>query len=209
MEIFNNLYYNSYQGGNMMPEDIEKLFIEDCISKKLISKGVHNRAARRKGFRGKVMFPVDLLKGKEKKAYMGNSDVVTYNLYDNIMPYDDFKKLDKDEKRKVLSEYLKRFSREEIISVWNVSKQTIYDLTYKLSLTQKRIINVPSKEMVDKKVAIKEKKAEIKKTPTAEFNISLSGNMPGKQIKERLSKILEFIEDNQNFSITFEIKENF
>lgn len=74
----------------MMPEDIGKLFIEDCISKKLISKGVHNRAARRKGFRGKVMFPVDLLKGKEKKAYMGNSDVVTYNLYDNIMPYDDF-----------------------------------------------------------------------------------------------------------------------
>jgi len=63
------------------------------------------------------MFPVDLLKGKEKKAYMGNSDVVTYNLYDNIMPYDDFKKLDKDEKRKVLSEYLKRYSREEIISV--------------------------------------------------------------------------------------------
>lgn len=75
----------------MMPEDIGKLFIEDCISKKLISKGVHNRAARRKGFRGKVMFPVDLLKGKEKKAYMGNSDVVTYNLYDNIMPYGDFK----------------------------------------------------------------------------------------------------------------------
>lgn len=59
-----------------MSENITKIFYQEAQDKKRTGRGIYNRASRTG--KGKGYMPVDLLSGKAKEEYMGNSEVITY-----------------------------------------------------------------------------------------------------------------------------------
>lgn len=109
---------------------IERMFYEDVRDKKVTARGIHNRALRKKGFRGGVRFPSDSLSTKEKKQL--NGKVVTYNLfYEGIPPYEDFKKnLTTEQKIQAMNYWLnvKHYDKNYILEQWgvDVKKQQHY-----------------------------------------------------------------------------------
>lgn len=106
-------------------------FIKDSAEKKMVARNAKHRASRKKGFKGKITFPSDFLKGKEKKLYtnlLNNGKAVTYNMYDTIISYQDFLLLDSENRKKHLEEYCSRFPTSTIASFWNVKRETLYNL---------------------------------------------------------------------------------
>lgn len=64
--------------------DIERLLMEENREKKRTASGVFHRASRLGYIRGGIKTQVDYLKGKEKKKYMGNGEVMESNIYDDV-----------------------------------------------------------------------------------------------------------------------------
>ena len=63
-----------------MSENITKIFYQEAQDKKRTGRGIYNRASRTG--KGKGYMPVDLLSGKAKEEYMGNSEVTRYFIND-------------------------------------------------------------------------------------------------------------------------------
>ena len=106
-----------------MSEDIKKTFNEEVREKKRTANGVHGRCGRKAK---KVSTPVDLLTGKERRAYEGTSPVTVSSIYDTIIPLEEFKSLPKSKKMVYLYEYRKRFPARVIAKEWNLSEKSIY-----------------------------------------------------------------------------------
>ncbi len=60
--------------------DCESIFAEDVAEKKKTGRGMYGKTAFTRNRNGGM--PSDMLKGKELRKYMGNSEVTTYNLND-------------------------------------------------------------------------------------------------------------------------------
>ena len=108
-----------------MSEDIKRIYEQDIREKKQIGRGARSRTGKQ-GHVGKMRTPADLLTGKEKKAYTQSSTISTSNLYDQIMPLEDFKSLSKQKKMLVLDAYRRRFTTKEIAAQWSLSDKTLY-----------------------------------------------------------------------------------
>ena len=155
------------------------LFDEEVRNKRSGLSGVRAKTGKR-GYTGVIRFPSDLLRGKEKRLYRGTGKVVSYNMYDTIMPYAQFRILSDEEQKKTLEEYRIRFSNKEIQKFWDMSTYEYYNKTVKrLGIkTEERQSRKGIKKEVAAKVAIKENKEipkeEIKETieePKEETNL--------------------------------------
>lgn len=59
-----------------MSENITKIFYQESLDKKRTGRGIYNRASRTG--KGNGYMPHELLTGKAKEEYMGNSEVIRY-----------------------------------------------------------------------------------------------------------------------------------
>lgn len=103
-------------------KDIERLFNEEIHEKKVNGYGVHNRAPRKSGLRHAVMTHVDMLTGKEKREYTKGGIIVESNLYDNIIPFEEFEKLPATTKKDIILRWDKNgFMPKQIKPIWGKS----------------------------------------------------------------------------------------
>ena len=116
--------------------ELTKLFIEDSIEKKVIARGANNRASRKRGFRGAVLMPHDILSASEKrKRTMESKKIInSYNMYDTIIEYSEFKKLDERDKARHVKNYRLRFTAKEIALEWKISTTMFYNIQKKLNV---------------------------------------------------------------------------
>lgn len=201
--------------------DIKRLFNEDIRDKKTTARGVHNRTGTR-GYVGKMKFPSDFLKGKEKKAYKGAGKVKTYSMYDNIIDYTSFLSLSEEEQYKYLTNYRERFSNKEIMDKWGIGNNTYYRLTDKLGV--KKLRRGKRKGSTKAKSTVKETKSyDTSELPTPEevkgkevvlkeksngMTLAVNGVYSAEEIVRRIEKFGIILSDESSkFRISLTISE--
>lgn len=106
--------------------EIERTFKEEVREKKRAANGVHGKKGKR-GYVGSMRTPADLLTGKERRAYEGTSPVRTSKIDPvEIIPYEDFKKLNRQGKTLLLYKLREKHTAKEIAKEWGVSDKTLY-----------------------------------------------------------------------------------
>jgi hypothetical protein len=179
-------------------EDIEKIFNSEIHEKKVIGRGIHNRAPRKSGFRRGVLFHADLLKGKEKKNYTKGGQVMEYNLYDSIIPFDEFEQLTTEKKKEVLERWADLgYGSGEVKAVWARQLWKYFDYRKKFGMVKE----TPRKGKVTK--AEKEVVATKNTTPKAPVN-----SLPAIP-NEYFAQLLQPKEPEQPKAFTFSFDKNF
>lgn len=100
----------------------QKMFDHDVVEKKKTASGVRYRTGKRDGI-GSLTFPSDVMGRSEKYRYRKAGEVVSWNIFETILPYEEFLK-QRGEKwqRKLLREWQKRFTEQEIQAKMGISE---------------------------------------------------------------------------------------
>ena len=188
--------------------DISKLFEQESRDKKRIGRGVHNRASRTGRVSGGVITPVDLLKGKAKKEYMGNGPVIVYKLEEkeeiDMISYEEFKQKDKVEQVEVFKNLESTHGKDIIKRTWGVSNSVYNGWRYRLGLTEK----YPQRSRTKNKVEVEDLMANKKdKIITPGLTITLVGEFTGDQLSQRLDSISVILDKGIQYSLNLILKE--
>lgn len=187
-------------------DDITRLFQSDINSKKKTSTGAFHRASRTGTIKGKMLTPVDLLKGKAKKEYMNNGEVIVYNMLDdikNVKSFEEIMEMPLEEGKKYLENIRSRHTMSKLRKHWGVSTYAIYHKLFKkFNIKTNPIIQKPSetKEIeIPKGIALK--------TISRGFNIALNGTFTGEELVDRISSLTYLLTEGKKFNVEFSIQE--
>ena len=134
--------------------EIKLMLDEDIREQKIIARSAKYKASVRKGFKGRVITPTDLMSPQEKRkrTIELNKRCKTYNMYDSMISLEEFEKLNDDDKKRHLIGYRRRFYVDQIIEEWGISKSKLYYIQKKLEIVRcKSFVSKP------RKVELKEK----------------------------------------------------
>jgi hypothetical protein len=200
-------------------EDISKLFNMDVREKKRTGAGIYSRTGKR-GYVGTMRTATDFLSGKEKREYTKSSKVEVTNMYDKLVPFNDFKLMDNEGKKKFLEQYTKRYTVREIADQWNVRYNRVYAyLTrFDIPIGKKDTAGgkAPRKATTKKKAeeetlslpAVIEKVMEESKVKEFGLSIGFNGEFTGEELAKKLEKIeLILDDDGTKYSIQLKIQE--
>lgn len=100
--------------------------------------------------KGNMRFASDLMSRSEKIKYMRAGQIVTTNLYDNILTLDEFNILETHEKRNMMAYWRNTYSNKEIQKAMQVSNAAYYKIVADLGLPKATRVNTGERR---KKVA--------------------------------------------------------
>jgi len=100
--------------------------------------------------KGNMRFASDLMSRSEKIKYMRAGQIVTTNLYDNILTLDEFNILETHEKRNMMAYWRNTYSNKEIQKAMQVSNAAYYKIVAELGLPKATRVNTGERR---KKVA--------------------------------------------------------
>lgn len=140
----------------------ERLFIEEVREKKKAANGVHSKKGKR-GYVGKMLFPFEMLRGKEKREYKKNGKVVSWNMYEDILEFEMFKGLTDKEKKSVLERLRDEHPNKKIMKKWGLNSQSYYDIVNGLGIKTQTYKN---KNVNVRTLSVEEIKGYLKNTIT-------------------------------------------
>jgi len=156
----------------------KKVFLEDLGEKKLINR--------------KPIITKDKKLPSDKKVKELSGEVLTSNLYDTIMPYKEFTKLDKPSRLRTLETYLSRGkSRKEIADAWGKKVQSIHDTIHRLR-----------KEL---SAEVSEEIAPIKGGDINTFSLSFIKKLTGGMVQDWIVRVVDLLDDS-SIQANLEIK---
>ena len=182
--------------------DIEKLFYSDVREKKKTASGIHSRTGKR-GYVGKMRFSYDLMNRKEKYNYRRSGKIMTTNLFDEILPYEEFKELETHEQRNRLAYWRQKYTNKEILTGMKIYQKILYDLVKELDLPNLRRANNTGKRAAKAKTKQPEAitaVAAINPEPVQEIifnglNLVYNGTYTAEQLQRQLQKFITLLED--------------
>lgn len=208
-----------------MKSEIQRMLEEENRDKKRIGSNIYKRTGTR-GYTGAIRSPHDLLKGKAKREYEGNSKVMTSNMYDKILPKSEFDKLEPHIQRNMLSYWYLTHGTLKIRSGMQIGAKTLYNLLEKLGIERKgktgRKPRTSKKKKVGAGVAIPKETIETLDissmyptiiTPEPVVNnwglsINYNGSYESNDIQKILQKLDLLLQDeNKTFEISISLKE--
>lgn len=206
------------------PSEIAKMLWKENQEKKIIARGVHGLASRKRGIKGAVKTPVDYMKGREKKLYTGATK--SKNL---PMLYSVFLQKSKEEKKELLEGYLKEYPKvKDLAEVWIPlglpSVDMIYNWRRSLGMKyDKRVKKTKEASMEDiikeveettnKANAISAKINSInseveEKIKGISYNVELiGGEISGNELSDRLEDIASSLKNGKTYTIILRLKE--
>jgi hypothetical protein len=118
-------------------ENIERLLREDIIEKKKVGRGAFSMRGKgvKHGISGAFRTPSYFMTNKEKKQL--NGEVETFNMYETILPYEDFKLKDKDLQKLMLTKWRETYDNMKIRTELGLSNKAFYDLVAELGIPKK------------------------------------------------------------------------
>jgi hypothetical protein len=191
--------------------NLQKLFEQEGREKARIGRGIHNRASRTGKLKGGMITPVDLIKGKEKKQYKGNSKVITYKIITiqdpqkgvievMIMSYESFKKLPQEEKADKLKELLDNYGRAAIEEVWG--KRSVDNCIYRL----KKKDNVKEAATMEGEGKVDNEQTTAPVRIITKLTSTLTG-IEGKEVIERLHKLVGSLREDSMYNLFLNLEE--
>lgn len=205
-----------------MKEDIEKLFKQEIRDKKVVGYSASKRASRKKGFKGGVKFPYDLLTPSEKRKLTKGEKPVSAekDYYKDIKNIPDFETItqlmEKEHARNILIITRELHQNKDLIRHWGIRNQDYYKLVSVFNLPKKVDIKNNKKKEVDKQVSqkinynleeevIKNIEKDISNT-IGSFRLTYSGEFDGKEILDEISGYLELLKEGRKYKVNFAIE---
>ncbi|MGY1423413.1 hypothetical protein [Bacillus cereus] len=105
--------------------EVQRLLQAEIREKKRTASGIHHKTGKR-GHVGKMLFPTDMLKGKEKRSYQKASKVEVSNMYEIMMSREEFVTLPIEQQKQMLQGYRMHFHTKDILKHWKISSNTLY-----------------------------------------------------------------------------------
>jgi len=198
--------------------EAEKVFHDEIREKKKAASGVHSKTGKN-GYVGTMRFPSDIMSRKEKMKYRKASKVVTTNLYDEILPKEEFDKLETYEKKNRLQYWRNTYQNKEIMKAMGLSNALYYNLVGELELPKAARINhgKPKRKAavkISEEPEVKEEKqalpVPIETAPVQEIivdglHLVFNGTYKAEQIIRQLAKF-ELLLDNEADPYYIELK---
>ena len=136
----------------MWQSEAERLFNDEVRDKKKTASGVHHKTGKN-GYVGKMRFPSDIMSRKEKRKYKGNSKVSISNLYEEIIPVEEFEKLEEYEQRNMLSYWRNTYSNKTITDGMGIWNARYYRIVADLGLPKAKRVDASSEKKPRKATA--------------------------------------------------------
>jgi hypothetical protein len=136
--------------------EAEKLFNQEVRDKKRTASGVHSKTGKN-GYVGKMRFPSDIMSRKDKYNYRKAGKVVTTQLYEEIIPVEEFEALDKFEQRNRMGYWRNVYTNKEITNAMGIHNNKYYKIVAELGL--------PKAPRVDRKEPRTSKPIKVQGTP--------------------------------------------
>lgn len=180
--------------------EAEQVFMQDTKQKKIISRSAYKRPNR-----SKVLLPSDLVKDWK---YSRNGRVKTYNMYEQIIPKQEFDTLPTSQAKAMLEYWRSRYTNDEIAEKMGIGKSTLWRLCKSLGIEgRKKHIDRPSDQenTQDEQVMTTqnpEPKKEIEGT-----KIIIRGNYSGERLAQRLYSLARLVEMYDKVNIMMKIEE--
>jgi hypothetical protein len=140
-------------------ESVEKIFESDIKAKKNETASLRNATKYKRLGKGNMKTAMDFMSRKEKKEHTKAGKVVTTNMYDTILPIDEFELLDEHEQRNRLAYWRTMYSNKHIMNEMKTFNARFYKIVNDLGLPKAPRVNSdeprkPRKAPVKKVVAI-------------------------------------------------------
>lgn len=189
------------------------IYHDDIYEKKRVASGANYQNKRGKG---KMFSPVDLLKGKAKKDYIKNGKVRVFNMYDEIMSYDEFKALGQDGQVTALTALRKKHTNLDIMKAWDVDNYVYYQKLLKpLGIIPN---NKKAKKEAVTPEAIKTVPAPIQEAPAptatpeavpapSGLSININGSYDAVELVSKLEKLGLILDDGDTYKVDISIVE--
>ena len=180
--------------------EAEQVFMQDMKQKKTISHSAYKRPNR-----SKVLLPSDLVKDWK---YSRSGRVRTYNMYDQIIPKQEFDKLPTSQAKAMLEYWRSRYTNDEIAEKMGIGKSTLWRLCKSLGIeNRKKHIDRPSDQenTQDEQVMTTqnlESKKEVEGT-----KIIIRGHYSGERLAQRLYSLARLVEMYDKVNILMKIEE--
>jgi hypothetical protein len=193
--------------------EAEKLFKEEVRDKKRTASGVHSKTGKR-GYVGKMRFPSDIMSRKEKYNYRKAGKVVTTQMYEEIIPIEEFEELEVYERKNRMAYWRNVYTNKEITTAMGIHNNKFYKIVKELQLPKAprvdrheprkaKAIKVQGKQ--EKAIAvepssIKMPEPETKPEPVQEvlvdgIHLVFSGTYSPELIQKKLGKFELMLED--------------
>lgn len=144
---------------------------------------------------------------KRKRNHNLNGKVVAYNMYEEIMPFDEFEKLPMETKREVVALWSGRYTLKDIEAVWGKSKWKFSQYKQEFGMTRatKKLAKKQSKKGVEKIVKQAVPPLPVLNTkPTApvpsdpQSAFSMKKFLRGKDLAKRLVDLAAYFENDES-----------
>lgn len=207
-----------------LSKDIERMFHDEVRDKKRTASGVHSKTGKN-GYVGKMRFPSDIMNRKDKRMHTKAGKVLTTNLFDTIIPIEEFEKLEKHEQRNMLQYWRTEKQGKEIMRGLKISSQRYYDLVATLDLPKasrgkhkrsakttasapapKKETSVAVKEKVPEVPEVKEEKQVIQEVIVNGLNVIFNGTYSAEKIEKQLTKFMLLLDgEEEDFYIELKL----
>jgi hypothetical protein len=192
------------------PSEAEQAFTSTTSKKNL--SGVRGRASRT-GRKGAVMTPVDFLRGRARKEYMQNSEVRTYNMYEEkVLPYDEFVELPVEKQVVLMTKWRDEIGTNNIIKDMKISRKKFYSEVLKsLGIETKPRGRRPKRE-IQAEENISQPQEEVRMAPAHHseedaFLIMFNGRFAGHAVSNRLARLARVLEGDREYEIKVDVRE--
>ena len=199
--------------------DIEDIFAEDIKRKKQDTASLRAATKHKRLGKGSMKTPSDLMSKKERKEHMKAGEVVTTNLFDNIITLEEFEALEEHEQRNRLAYWRTKYSNKEIMNqMGKLSNVKYYKIVADLGLP--KAIRTNTGEKIVRKAALKQLEApadaiksdlELEVPPIQRIiinglNLEFNGTYKPETIIKQLLKFGALLEDeDDNFYIELKL----
>ncbi len=193
--------------------DVEAVFHEEINSKKKEFRDFKNATKHKRLGKKSVMFASDYMSRKEKLKHRKAGEIMTTNMYDNILTIEEFNQLETYEKRNRMQHWRSVYSNKEIQNAMGIANSPYYKIIAELDLPKAPRTNKPRTGSTKKKSASKEKSVAISTVSDVQaaqqesqpqvqqilvdgLNLVFQGTYTAEQIQKQLTKFSLILEDD-------------
>jgi hypothetical protein len=193
--------------------EAEKLFNQEVREKKRTASGVHSKTGKN-GYVGNMRFPSDIMSRKDKYNHRKAGKVVTTQLYEEILPVDEFEALETYEQKNRMAYWRNVYTNKEITTAMGIHNNRFYKIVKGLELPKaprvdrkepRKATAIKTQAKQEKAVAvepspIKAPEPETKPEPVQEIlvdgiHLVFSGTYSPELIQKKLGKFELMLED--------------
>jgi hypothetical protein len=206
------------------PNHIERMFYDEIRDKKKTASGVHHKTGKN-GYVGTMKFPSDIMNRKEKMRYRKAGKVVTSNIFDEVLPIEEFEQLETYEKRNRLQYWRNEKPNKEILKGMGISNKRYYEIVSELELPKAPRIKsteprkgtaIKKNTSSQKSVPAVQKVIEVPEPPKEEakvqevivngLNVIFTGTYSAEKIEKQLTKFMLLLDSEEDdFYVEFRL----